>query len=115
MHLFYSPGKLGRRRMWMPPACDLKPVLPPASTAAIAVMATATRAAVLFGTSFINLQTPSVQLSSVQSGDRTLRFFVRAHLDKSKASRLARIPVGDQVDAFNVPIWFKQRSNVCFG
>lgn len=71
--------------------------------------------AVLFGASFVHFQISPIQLSSVQSSDGALRFIVPAHLHESKASRLPRIAVGDQVDPFNVPVLFKQRSNVGFG
>jgi len=77
--------------------------------------ATTAGPAVLFRTSFVDFQISPIQLSSVQSSDGALRFIVPAHLHESKATRLSRIPIRDQIDTFNVPVLFKQRSNVGFG
>jgi hypothetical protein len=96
---------------------NLPTVLTALAATAVATMAAATTAepTVFLRTRFVDLQISTVEFSSIQSSDCTLRFIVPAHLNESKASGLSRITVRDQVYSFNGSILFEQRSNVCFG
>jgi hypothetical protein len=97
---------------------NLPTVLTALAATAVATMAAATTTAeptVFLRTRFVDLQISTVEFSSIQSSDCTLRFIVPAHLNESKASGLSRITVRDQVYSFNGSILFEQRSNVCFG
>src|ERR1039457_2795653 len=66
-------------------------------------------------TGFIDVQRSAVELPAIQFRDSAIRFRVCGHFDKSEPSGLAGIPVGDDVDALDGAIRFKQRSNRSFG
>jgi hypothetical protein len=46
----------------------------------------------------VDLESAALQISTVQTRDRGVRFRVRAHFDKTKAFALACIPICYQID-----------------
>ena len=62
-------------------------------TIATSSTATGTRFA---GFGFIDSQRATVKFLTVESGDRCLGFFIRAHGDKAKTAGASSFPVGDE-------------------
>jgi len=87
----------------------------PAPAAASSAVSTTAAAPVFFGTSFVDVDRPSVKLSAVQFGNSPICFGGIGHFDESEPSGLPRIAVGHNTDALNRAIGFKQRSNRVFG
>jgi len=87
----------------------------PAPAAASSAVSTTAAAPVFFGTSFVDVDRPSVKLSAVQFGNSPICFGGIGHFDESESSGLPRIAVGHNTDALNRAIGFKQRSNRVFG
>jgi hypothetical protein len=68
-----------------------------------------------FRTGFIDVQGSAVEIPAIQFSDSAIRIRVNAHLDKSEPSRLAGIPVSDEVHALDRSVRLEQRSNRSFG
>jgi len=64
--------------------------------------------AIGFRTSFIDIDGSSTKVSAVKGGDGSVGFFGVRHFNKAKASRAARIPIGDNTDPFHGSVIFKQ-------
>src|SRR5437762_12661231 len=74
-----------------------------------AATATAARA-LLAGTSFVDCESSTVLVLTVQAGNRRLSFLVIAHLDKAEAFRAAGVPVHDDLGRLHRAV----RSKHCF-
>jgi hypothetical protein len=91
------------------------PAVGSAFATAIAPECTAAEAAVLPGAGFIDVERPSVQFFSVESGDGPEGFIIVAHFDESEPSGLPGVTIGDDTYTVNRPVLLKQRSNGVFG
>ena len=60
---------------------------------------------------FVDIQRSAIEICPVQCGDGLLALPVVAHLDESEAPGLACIAIRDNVDAPNVAVSFKQRTD----
>src|SRR5580698_7246206 len=105
------------------PRCNARPLanessqLPAvaATTATTAAATPASKTAFRFRTRFVDIQRPAIQLSSIQFSDRTIRFRVGTHLDKSEPTGLPGIAVGNDVDPLDGTVRLEQRSDRSFG
>jgi hypothetical protein len=79
-----------------------------ATTAAIAATAAARR----FGASLIYVERPSVELGSVQMGDRRFGLARIGHFHKSESARLAGAAIGYDIHAFNGSVLSKGREEL---
>jgi hypothetical protein len=78
--------------------------LPAVGSAFAAVTATGCPAAetsVLPGTGLIDVERPSVQFFSVESGDGPEGFIIVAHFDESEPAGLPGVTIGDDTYTFN--------------
>src|SRR5258706_436503 len=75
---------------------------------AIGAPAVAAALAIGFRTSFIDIDRSSTKVSAVKGRDGSFGFFGVRHFNKAKASRAARIPIGDNTDPFHGSVIFKQ-------
>ena len=89
--------------------------LPAFFTTTTSATTTAPKAAFGFGTGFVDVQRPAVEFSSIQFRDRTIRFRVGTHFNKSEPSWLPGIAIGDDVHALDATVRLEQRSDRSFG
>jgi hypothetical protein len=86
-----------------------------ALTAETAAFATAAASAIFLGTSFVDVQRSTVQVSAIQFGDGSIGLRAIAHLDEPKTSGLTRVAVRDEVYTLNAAVGFEHGSNRIFG
>jgi hypothetical protein len=91
-----------------------KPYLPaPAPIATVATLRPGP-AAILFRPGFVDFEGAPSHFGAVQSGDGLVGFAAVCHLDESETSRLARIPVRDELDARHGSIGREERPERLF-
>src|SRR5579863_3269503 len=80
-----------------------------------AASATAARPTIGFGSRFVDVQGPAVQVAAVQFRDGAVGIRIRAHLDETETAGLAGIAVGNDAYLFDGPVSLKQGSDGVFG
>jgi hypothetical protein len=68
--------------------------------AAASATVTTTGAASRFGTCFVDIHSPAIQIGAVQFGNGCFRIATFSHFNESEASGLTGFPIGYDVDAF---------------
>ena len=67
-----------------------------------------------FRTCLVNVQTATVKIRPIDGSDSFLALSVVCHLNEAEATRLARVPIRDDVDPINSAVGFKQRTDRFF-
>ena len=80
------------------------PAAPAAAKASASTAAEASASAAGLGPGFIYVESARSQLVSVHCADGLFRLFIVGHLHKTKAARLAGVPVLQNSYVFNLPV-----------
>ncbi len=75
---------------------------------------TAAACTISFRTCLVNVQTATVKIRPIDGSDSFLALSVVCHLNEAEATRLARVPIRDDVDPINSAVGFKQRTDRFF-
>jgi hypothetical protein len=87
----------------------------PAIVSTLAAATAAAKAAVGFGTRFIDVQRAATQVAAIQLSDRAIRFRVAAHLDESESLRLPGVAIRDDADALDRAVRLEHGPDCVFG
>jgi hypothetical protein len=68
-----------------------------------------------FGTRFIYIQRSTVEIRAIQLSDSGLGCARVRHFDEREATRLARVPVGDDIHAFHAAVSSESRVKIILG
>jgi hypothetical protein len=90
------------------------PAVAALSAAASSAVSTA-GSTIFFRAGFIDVDGAAIQVAAIQLGNRTIAFGIVAHLHESEPSGLASVAVGDDADAIDGSVGFKQGSDGIFG
>jgi hypothetical protein len=95
------------------PTCLPAFVLPLA--AAVAAVPTAAAAAIFLRPGFVDIQRSAIEFSAIESGNRALRFVIRAHFHEPKASGPSGFPVCHDAHTIDRAVRLEHGSNRIFG
>jgi hypothetical protein len=98
--------------IWSDPTCLPASVLPLA--AAVAAVSTAA-AAIFLRPGFVDIQRSTIEFPAIESGNRALRFVIRAHFHEPKASGSSGFPVCHDAHTIDRAIRLEHGSNRIFG
>ena len=99
--------------IWSDPTCLPASILPLA--AAVAAVSTAAAAAIFFRPGFVDIQRSTIEFPAIESGNRALRFVIRAHFHEPKASGPSGFPVCHDAHTIDRAIRLEHGSNRIFG